>query len=187
MENETTTGGNILGGTQLIDDKESVDGKPKEKDEFTPIQIDFIRFYFNPKEKTFGNALQSGLRAGYSQEYSENITSLMPNWLSEIIGKKKRLLVKAENALEDTLDMPIEVQKLEGYGDEKELVVRTEPALIKIKQDTAKFIAETVGKDEGYSKRTELTGKDGGAVEIKDISDSEIDKAIKLYEQNRTT
>jgi len=56
-------------------------------------------------------------------------------------------------------------EKLEkiGYGEdaEWESVVRTEPALVKIKQDTAKFIAERVGKNEGYSTRTELTGKDG--------------------------
>ena len=32
---------------------------------------------------------------------------------------------------------------------------------IKIVQDTSKFVAETLGKDKGYSKRTEMTGKDG--------------------------
>ena len=31
------------------------------------------------------------------------------------------------------------------------------------------FIAETLGKDKGYSKRTELTGKDGKEFEIKTI------------------
>lgn len=31
------------------------------------------------------------------------------------------------------------------------------------------FIAETLGKDKGYSKRTELTGKDGNEFQIKTI------------------
>jgi hypothetical protein len=33
--------------------------------------------------------------------------------------------------------------------------------LLKIKQKEAEFIRETLGKDKGYSKRSELTGKDG--------------------------
>jgi hypothetical protein len=49
-------------------------------------QLNFLKYCFDPESETYRNALQSGLRAGYSQEYSENITHLMPKWLSESIG-----------------------------------------------------------------------------------------------------
>lgn len=129
--------------------------------ELTPQQIDFLKYYTDPKSETFSNALQSALKAGYKQEYAENLTHLMPDWLSEAIGKRKRLLEKAEKALEETLDMPTEVVKWEvsGYEDGQKIyedVVKTEPALVKIKQDTAKFIASTIGKEDGYSTKQEV-------------------------------
>ena len=111
--------------------------------ELNPQQIDFLRFYTDPTSLTFSNALQSALKANYSQEYAENITSQMPEWLSEYLGKKKRLLSKAEKNLESILD--------KGVDDKDSL---------KVVADTSKFIAETVGKDD-YSKRNELTGKGG--------------------------
>lgn len=40
--------------------------------------------------------------------------------------------------------------------------------ILSIKQKEAEFIRETLGKDGGYSKRNELSGPDGGAIEIKD-------------------
>lgn len=114
--------------------------------------------YVNPTSETFGNGLQSAIKAGYSESHANTITT--EEWFQ---GKVRRvgMLSKAEKVLDEMLDMPVEVMKLEKdsegeYGE----VVRTEPALIKIKQDTAKFIAERVGK-EHYSNRTEMTGKDG--------------------------
>ena len=80
-----------------------------------------------------GNALQSAVKAGYSQEYAENITSLMPDWLSESIGRRKRLLEKAEKNLENLLDSEDE----------------------KIQADMSKFVTKTLGKNEGYSERVE--------------------------------
>lgn len=42
----------------------------------------------------------------------------------------------------------------------EELIEFKDPALTRIKADMSKFVAETLGKDD-YSKRNELTGKDG--------------------------
>jgi len=42
----------------------------------------------------------------------------------------------------------------------KELVEQTDTGLVKVKADMSKFVAETLGRD-SYSKRSELTGKDG--------------------------
>lgn len=108
-------------------------------EELNPKQIAFLTNYNDPKSETFGNALQSALKAGYSQDYADNIMALMPNWLSENIGRRKRMLQKAELRLETALD-----------SEDERLAV-----------DVAKFVAKTQGKNEGYSERTELTGKDG--------------------------
>jgi len=73
-------------------------------EDLTPRQIEFLRGYNDPKSETFGNALQSALKAGYSQEYAESITHQLPDWLSENLGRRKRLLAKAEANLEILLD-----------------------------------------------------------------------------------
>ena len=107
--------------------------------ELDPRQISFLSYYLDTKSDTYSNAMQSALKAGYAREYAENLTHLMPDWLSESIGRRKSMLIKAEKRLETSLNSEDE----------------------KIAQDTAKFIAKTLGKGEGYSERTELTGKDG--------------------------
>lgn len=114
--------------------------------------------YVNPKSKTFGNGLKSAVEAGYSESHAETITT--EKWFQDKV-RRIGLLSKAEKVLDEMLDMPVLVAEWEGKGEDAELVVNTEPALVKIKQDTAKFIAERVGKNEGYSSRTEVTGADG--------------------------
>ena len=116
-------------------------------DNLTPQQSDFQRYYFDPKSPTFSNALQSALKAGYSQETSENITNIMPKWLSEMLGKKKRLVMKAEKRLEEAID-------------DKD---------IKVGLDASKFTLSRLKKEE-YSDRTEITGEDGNPVIFQTIS-----------------
>lgn len=113
-------------------------------EELNPKQIAFLTNYNDPKSETFGNALQSALKAGYSQEYSESILSKNLNWMAENVGRRKRMLSKAEARLETALD-----------SDDERVSV-----------DVAKFIAKTQGKDEGYSDRTEHTGKDGEQIQV---------------------
>lgn len=140
--------------------------------------------YVNPKSETFGSARASAIKAGYTEETANQIT--VANWFL-VKSRRSTLFEKAEKVLEDMLTMPVETADIRGYssnrgrnrnrrdGDEEDigedeyepvLVVKTEPALVKIKQDTAKFVAERLGKNDGYSTRTELTGADGGAVEV---------------------
>ncbi len=93
-----------------------------------PRQLEFLRLYMTPGTDYFNNALQSALKAGYTQEYSENILQFDLKWLnagiSELIGKptdKKNLVNKAKKVLDRSLDS----------DDEK------------IAQDTAKFVAKS--------------------------------------------
>lgn len=43
--------------------------------------------WINPTSKTFGNAYQSFLEAGFSPSYARNVLSLTPKWLSEYIER----------------------------------------------------------------------------------------------------
>jgi len=114
-----------------------------------PRSIMFKAFYIDPTSYTFMNCLQSGLRAGYTQEYSENITALKPKWWVELIAdntvKRAQMLEKSEKHFDEMLDTP------NGTEDRDRL---------KLKQKTAEFVSERIGKDV-YSTRTEVTGADG--------------------------
>ena len=104
-----------------------------------PRQKQCWDLYINPKSKTFGNATQSAIKAGYTKGTANMITT--EDWFK---GKLRRLnlLNKAERNLDKIMDLPLE--------DKANVVL-----------DASKFIAKTLGKDEGYSDRSELTGKDG--------------------------
>ena len=74
--------------------------------------------------------------------------------------KRDRKVMLASGVIDEMLEMPVNVLKWEGRGEDAEQVVTTDSGLVRIKQDTAKFVLETLAKD-NYSKRSELTGKDG--------------------------
>lgn len=114
--------------------------EPRSK-KYTPQQVDFALRYYLPTSSTFGNALQSALKAGFSKNYAKNITcdSQETTWvekiLVEILGKpedKASLVAKAKKVLSQSLD---------SYDD-------------KLAQDTAKFIAKT---DPEFSEKQDIT------------------------------
>lgn len=110
----------------------------------TPQQEKFLAAYTNPKSDTFSNALQSALKAGYSQEYSESITHQLPNWLSESLGKQK-IVQKAERNLDIAL---------EGGLDDPEKGGKP------IQWKATEMALRTLKKEE-YSERVEQTGANG--------------------------
>lgn len=97
-----------------------------------PRQALFLKAYLDPKSDTFSNALQSGLKVGYSQEYSESILSMGLDWLSESLGKYNidRIVEKAKRNLDELLD--------------------NEDA--RVRADITKFVSKTKG---GFSEKTE--------------------------------
>ena len=116
-------------------------------DKLTPQQESFLKNYLDPKSSTFSNYLQTGLKAGFSQEYSESIGYQMPDWLAEGLGKarNKNIVEKAERNLENALD---------GLLDDPEKGKK------EIQWKASEFSLKTLKKDT-YSERTEITGKDG--------------------------
>ena len=135
-----------------------------------PRQALFLSYYHDPKSDTFANGMQSALKAGYSQEYAENILSLMPKWLSENIGDSY-LISKAEENLKEFLEMSGK-KKVEIGGIEVEV---DDPALFKIKQDTTKFTLERLGKNK-YSTKTEI---EGNLKVESNLSEQQLDQLIR--------
>ena len=107
----------------------------------------FKQFFLSPVSPTFMNVLQSALRAGYSQTYSENISVQRPKWWIELTEtadyQRAAMLKAAQSALLET------VTTESNDKDDR-----------KLKHDASKFISERLGKDH-FSVRQELTGADG--------------------------
>lgn len=108
--------------------------------ELNPQQQSFLAYYMDPKSDTWGNALQSALKAGYKQEYAESITAKMPDWLAENVGDSKLLLTALKN-----------LNEFLNTTDEKLQVIRW---------DATKTTLKGLAKNK-FSERQEVTGKDG--------------------------
>ena len=106
--------------------------------------------YIDRKSPTFGNAYRSAIAAGYTPATATNITQT-----TFFRGKLRRLnmLGRAEKVLKRTLVMKTTDEAGKEQAD-----------LLRIQVDAAKHITKTLGKDEGYSERQELTGKDGSQI-----------------------
>lgn len=111
------------------------------------------------------NAKKAALEAGYSESHSENIT--LQGWFKERKDKLKRkgMFSKAERNLDKVLDFELEDDNGKVNVPVASLVVGVSTTLVK-----------TLGKEEGYSDRTEHTGKAGGAIEIQQITGMRIIK-----------
>lgn len=145
-----------------------------------PQRLAFKEYYCNPESETFGNALKSALKAGFAQEYAESITAQGTQWFSEII-RDQELKHKAEEVLAEMLEINA-VNTIEKDG---EIYVKVDSQLLRIKQDTAKFISETLNKEK-YSKRSEVTGKDGESLMMKPEVKKEVNKALDEYFKKHT-
>jgi hypothetical protein len=122
------------------------------------------KFYIESVIANKENAYQSAIDAGYSNDHSRNIT--MQGWFKERKAKLKRkeMFTKAEKKLDQLIDSEDE----------------------RVAADVSKFIAKTLGKDEGYSERTETTGKDGGPVGVIILPQKNGDKMGTNTETNRS-
>ena len=98
--------------------------------------------YIDQKSETFANGRKSAIKAGYGKHYADVIT--MQPWFKDK-ARRTHLLGKAEKKIDKILDM--------DYLDEKG-EIRAD--VLRVQADTAKHITKTLGKDEGYSEKTEV-------------------------------
>lgn len=115
------------------------------KDEIilNPQQELFLQSFLDPKSETFSNYTQSAIKAGYSKEYADNITALMPKWLEESL-EDSELVRKALDNLSDFI----------GDSENRNL-----------QWDATKFALSRLHKSK-FSERQEHTGKDGKELTI---------------------
>jgi phage terminase small subunit len=116
------------------------------------------------------NAKASALKAGYSEPHADNIT--LQGWFKGRVDKLRRteMLSKAERNLDKALD--------ESYKDEDGKI---QSDVMRIVVDVSKTIATTLGKDEGYSSRSEITGKNGEAIELSETKRGFINQALNGF------
>lgn len=108
-----------------------------------PRQQLFLKYWLDPREKTFSNAYKSALKAGYGEEYAKNITGQNPDWLSEYISTNSMLL-KAVNNLNKFLDNDEDAQ---------------------YQWKATELVARTIGKKQ-FSEKSPLEDKDGNPIQI---------------------
>lgn len=144
------------------------------------LEMAFWGWYLDPTSPTLMNATQSAIKAGFPADKAHAVTQYQ--WFKRGTLKAE-VFSSAENVLKEMLNMSVLTTKVLKDGTE---VTTQDPALIKIKQDTAKFIASTLGKRD-YSQRSEVTGKDGGAIETKvvKIDDNEFENIVNAYATNK--
>lgn len=128
-----------------------------------PRQTLFLSYYLDPKSETFSNAYQSAVKAGYEEEYAKVILHKDLDWLSDSV-KDSELLQKAEKRLKQILDFePVDE---EGKIDN---------SLLANQMKAINLVAKGIGKAK-YSERVEQTGKDGGAIQVQEITGMKIVK-----------
>lgn len=88
---------------------------------------------------------------GWTYENKANLSDKIEGW------KRDRKILLATKNLEEFLEMQTANSVTGKDGEE---YVKIDPALVRVKADMTKFTLETLAK-ENYSKRSELTGKDG--------------------------
>ncbi len=103
------------------------------------------------------NAYQSALKAGYTEETANRVSTW--KWFKDRKKKLDRigLLVDAERNLHKLLNTPYIVTKVKNGEKYQEV----DPELARLVLDVSKTIVKSLGKDEGYSERSEVTGKGG--------------------------
>jgi len=157
----------------LSDRYETPSGQSRK---LTPKMKLYLAYYNDPQSPTFNNSLQSALRAGYSQQYAENITSkaTRSSWKDAKTTFYEEMLEKAEKNLSKLVDMP-----LEEHIDNA--------SVLKILKDTNAFVSERIGKDK-WSARQELTDKGGRRLfndSSKDTASIPLSKLFKVAEQDK--
>lgn len=136
--------------------------------------------YVEGLAKGYDNAYEAAIKADYEESSAKNIT--LRGWFKERKEQLERqeMLSDAEKVLRKTLRYNVERTNKETGETE----IKTD--LLRIQADVAKTVVTTLGKDKGYSTRTEQTGKDGSQLVvlmpsevINKINDNTAPKAIR--------
>jgi hypothetical protein len=104
--------------------------------------------YINPKSETFGDVTNSARKAGYEESYCDTVSQ--SEWFC--------IKLWSLNSVNHSEKVFKEIFESDHFDPDSGKI---DSGVLRIKADIAKFLAGTKGKDEGYSTRSELVGKDG--------------------------
>ena len=80
----------------------------------------------------------------------------------------------------------IMVRGAEKFSKELMAMDNEKDTIVRIKQKESEFLRETIGKDTGYTKRTENTGKDGADLfPVDQKTKEEADNVLRRYIANK--
>lgn len=107
------------------------------------------KYYINGLARGIPNAKKAALQAGYSPAFAANVVST--KWFKDKKAKLKRknALTLAERNLFKMLRMDWSDMKIVDGREVEEVNVDK----LKVVKDVSMYITETLGKDEGYSKK----------------------------------
>jgi hypothetical protein len=157
------------GGNTLMD-TETNKSNPYGANSSTPDPREQVCWDFYVQSVTIGqpNAYESAIKAGYQEASARQIT--VRSWFLERNSKLKRkgMFSKAERNLDKALDTEYTTPEGQIKSDVMKIVI-----------DVSKVIVSTLGKDEGYATRSELTSKDGKEL-FNTLTDEEKEKLNSL-------
>jgi len=113
------------------------------------------------------NATEAGLVAGYTPKTAQNLSQF--KWFKEKKDKLRRskMMSNAERNLSRILNLDYKKMKLMPDGSTQEGI---DNDTLRIVADVSKTIVTTLGKDLGYSTKTEVSGGMNSEINIKSIS-----------------
>jgi len=134
--------------------------KGSTKEENQERQDKFWEYYIEGLANNTPSFKEAGMKAGFTEAYCTMISQ--QKWFKDKIKKINRLgmLSIAEKNLEDILKMPY-TKKVRKNGVD---VIEVDTDILRLVLDTTKTVVKSLGKDEGYSERSEVTGKGGEPV-----------------------
>lgn len=147
-EDENLTEGSFTDSGDLVILGEVSDTKLKE---------DCWTYYVRSVIDGKPNIKESAMKAGYTEYSADKVCT--QKWFKDRKKKLDRvgLLSDAENNLKKLLNTPFIVTKIKNGEKYQEV----DPELARLVLDVSKTIVKSLGKDEGYSERSEVTGKGG--------------------------
>lgn len=75
----------------------------------------FLQMYYDRESPTWGNAKQSAIAAGFSEEYASVITYKMPKWWSDFVSQQD-IASLIEKHVAEVLNLPTVTQAMGAFG-----------------------------------------------------------------------
>lgn len=156
---------------------------PNDANQHTPDPRQELtwRYYINSLARGVPNAKKAALMAGYSEKFSGNVVNC--KWFKDKKRKlrQKNAITRAEKNLFKIMDIKWSNMKILENGDEIEEV---DIDKVKVVKDVSTFVLETLGKDEGYTKKIEEEKNIKHDIQIESVSYADAIEVPQEAQQN---